>query len=343
MGEYSDYKVNYFGETLKYAPNIVYLVVYAIIFAYYSGMIIKSRYWFFNVTFFIGYGMEFIGFLGRVLAVGHEERLDYYTMQSFCLTVSPAFIMGGVYFTFGQLVVVHGSEFSILPPLWYSYFFITLDVCTILIQAAGGGIAAAGGTGDTGTILMIVGVAAQVGSMSIFLFFWFEFLSRVYFKYSKEEKYAGPLAKFNFVNFLKMIFNVPSARAYKLNVLDETYDPKYYKLRQMRLFGWLPLAITCAVIAVYIRCVYRVVELAQGWNGYLMVHEVFLLVLDASMMTICGLVFIPFHPYWVFGKDNKLSRNTLKESKKNKKDHINDDIELEDVEQYNWKPDRDEY
>ena len=46
MGEYSDYKVNYFGETLKYAPNIVYLVVYAIIFAYYSGMIIKSRYWF---------------------------------------------------------------------------------------------------------------------------------------------------------------------------------------------------------------------------------------------------------------------------------------------------------
>lgn len=62
MGEYSDYKVNYFGETLKYAPNIVYLVVYAIIFAYYSGMIIKSRYWFFNVTFSLDMVWNLLGF-----------------------------------------------------------------------------------------------------------------------------------------------------------------------------------------------------------------------------------------------------------------------------------------
>ncbi|RCK55205.1 hypothetical protein Cantr_04206 [Candida viswanathii] len=176
----TDYTINYFGEHLKCASNIVYWAVYAAIFAYYSGMIINSQYWFFNVTFFIGYGLGFIGFLGRVLAVGNEHRLGYCIMQSFCLTVSPAFIMGG------------------------------------------------------------------------------------FFKPAKDSGVQRPLARPTVGNILKMLFNVPSAKAYKLNVLDESYNARYYKIRQSRLFGWFPLAITVAVVVVYIRCVYRVVELAQG-------------------------------------------------------------------------------
>ena len=326
------YAVNYFGEDLNIIPNIVYMGVYAVIFLYYILMMIKSRYWWFNITFFVGYGMEFIGFLGRVLAVHHEDQLGTYAMQSFCLTVSPAFIMGGVYFIFGQLVVVHGSEFSILPPMWYSYFFITLDVCTILIQAAGGGISASSSGGNLGTTLMIVGVATQVGSMSIFLVFWFEFLYRIYFRYSKKEGFRSSLTKRSVPNFLKLLFNVPSARGYKANYLDENYDGKYYKIRQGRLFGWFPLAITIAVVAVYIRCIYRVVELAQGWNGYLMVHEIYLMVFDALMMTICGLVFIPFHPYWALGKENILKRSALKKS--NKQSELTEDYELSDRQSY---------
>ncbi|RCK66784.1 Sphingoid long-chain base transporter RSB1 [Candida viswanathii] len=309
---------NYFGESIKYAPNIVYLTVYALIFGNYTLMIIKSRYWWFNITFFIGYGMEFIGFLGRVLAVGRETDLSFYTMQSFCLTVAPAFIMGGIYFIFGQLVVVHGSEFSRLPPMWYSYFFITADVCTILIQGTGGGIASSNLTGNAGTVIMIIGVASQVAAMSIFLFFWFEFLVRVYFRYSNRETARSSLTERNVSNFMKLFLNLPSTRGYRKNYLDESYDPTYRNIRQNYLFGWFPLAITVAVIAIYIRCVYRVVELAQGWNGYLMVHEVYLLVLDALMVTICGLVFIPFHPYWVFGKENILKRRTVKNARKGK-------------------------
>ncbi|KAK6897339.1 Sphingoid long-chain base transporter RSB1 [Candida tropicalis] len=324
------YKVNYYGEELNIIPNIVYLAVYSAIFLYYILMLFKSKYWWFNITFFIGYGMEFIGFLGRVLAVGHEDQLGTYTMQNFCLTVSPAFIMGGVYFIFGQMVVIHGSEFSILPPMWYSYFFITLDVCTILIQAAGGGISASGSGGNLGTTLMIIGVATQVASMSIFLFFWFEFLIKCYFKYSKQDGSRGPLTERSFSNFMKLLFNTPSTRGYRANYLDEKYDSRYYKIRQGRLFGWFPLAITIAVVAVYIRCVYRVVELAQGWGGYLMTHEIYLLVLDASMITICGLVFIPFHPYWVLGKENILKRSALKNATKANKSNFDDGYELSD-------------
>lgn len=58
------YKVNYYGEELNIIPNIVYLAVYSAIFLYYILMLFKSKYWWFNITFFIGYGMEFIGFFG---------------------------------------------------------------------------------------------------------------------------------------------------------------------------------------------------------------------------------------------------------------------------------------
>ena len=37
--------------------------------------------------------------------------------------------------------------------------------------------------------------------------------------------------------------------------------------------------MTIAVIVVYIRCVYRVAELAEGWGGYLFTHEPYLMIL----------------------------------------------------------------
>ena len=85
-------------------------------------MCIKSKYWWYNVTFVCGYGLEFVGFLGRVLSFNDTSNMSHYIMQSVALTIAPAFIMAGVYFLFGQLVVIHGRQYSVLKPMWYSYF-----------------------------------------------------------------------------------------------------------------------------------------------------------------------------------------------------------------------------
>lgn len=80
----------------------------------------------------------------------------------------------------------------------------------------------------------------------------------------------------------------------------------------------MPFAMTAAVVVVYIRCVYRVVELAEGYGGYLYSHEPYLMVLDACMIAIAGIIFVPFHPYWVFGKENVVKLATIK---KNQDEH----------------------
>ena len=46
------------------------------------------------------------------------------------------------------------------------------------------------------------------------------------------------------------------------------------------------------------------------------------------MITICGLVFIPFHPYWVLGKENILKRSALKNATKANKSNFDDGYEL---------------
>lgn len=49
-------------------------------------------------------------------------------------------------------------------------------------------------------------------------------------------------------------------------------------------------------ILIMIRCIYRVVEYIQGKTGYIMSHEVFIYVFDASLMFIVMLIFNVMHP-----------------------------------------------
>jgi len=88
----------------------------------------------------------------------------------------------------------------------------------------------------------------------------------------------------------------------------------------------LILAVGLASLAIIIRGIYRTAELAQGWNGFAISHEVFTIVLDVSdpagrvlfprkelwltcpslfrfvqaiPMVICMALLVPAHPYFV--------------------------------------------
>lgn len=61
------------------------------------------------------------------------------------------------------------------------------------------------------------------------------------------------------------------------------------------LFGAMIFSILC----VYVRCIYRTIELAQGWSGYLITHERFFIAMDGAMMAPAVLVFNFFHPGWL--------------------------------------------
>lgn len=76
------------------------------------------------------------------------------------------------------------------------------------------------------------------------------------------------------------------------------------RLGQLQLFTHGPLAaltgaMALSVVCIYIRSIYRTVELAQGWTGYLITHESYFIGLDGVMMVIAVGVFNLCHPGWL--------------------------------------------
>lgn len=66
------------------------------------------------------------------------------------------------------------------------------------------------------------------------------------------------------------------------------------------------LALIVSFVMIYIRSVYRTVELSQGWNGYLISHESYFIGLDAAIMVVAVGVFIGFlDPAIVFPRHGK--------------------------------------
>ncbi|KAK6464048.1 putative transporter or flippase transmembrane protein [Scheffersomyces coipomensis] len=316
---------------LVWAPNIIYFIIFASTFLYTAGMIYKSRFHWYNVSWTLGLLCETIGFIGRLMSLNDMTNNNYFLVQLICLTIAPALLMGGIYFLFAQLVVIHGRQYSLLKPLWYSYLFIGCDILSLVIQAGGGAQASIASNNyqnaKPGTYTMIAGIAFQVLSMSVFSVFWYTFLTKIFFKHNfdtdleikggddlpvESHGYDQSYKKASIKNFLKLLFNTKNANQYKKNHLEQFYNPKFAKIRVRKLYNYYAFVISLAVLCIYIRCIYRVVELAEGFSGYLITHEVYLMVLDAFMIAIAALLFVPFHPQLVIGDASQIRLQDIK-------------------------------
>lgn len=317
---------NVYEYRINVPPNIVWLAVFGLLSLYLIAMTVVARYEWFNIAFVCGYLLELIGYIFKALSFDDMTNDDFYLGQFVCLTIAPAFIMAGIYFLYAQTLVIHGRQYSFLKPLWYSYIFISWDVTSLVIQAIGGGIASSANdtdTSDIGVNILIAGVCIQIAGMTVFLVLLISSLNLLYFKNTKLIQSNSPLNKWSIWNFIKFLVNTKSADRFKRTELDRYYNqaPIFMSIRQKsKLLPYFPFAILVSVIFVYVRCVFRVVELCQGWHGYLMVHEIYTLLLDSFPVAVCGLIYVPFHPVWVFGRKNIISSKAIRKNIDEKQD-----------------------
>lgn len=85
--------------------------------------------------------------------------------------------------------------------------------------------------------------------------------------------------------------------------VDHLYREKFHFLRlepKRWVFHYFNLAITVAVLTIFTRCCYRLAELVVGWDGYLITHEWYFIILDALMMAIATVTLTIFHPGFAF-------------------------------------------
>jgi hypothetical protein len=211
-----------------------------------------------------------------------------FQIQICCLIISPAFVSGGIYLTLKHIVLNFGERWSRLRAAWYTYIFITGDIFSLVLQGAGGGIAATADSGssmqDVGTDLMIAGVIFQVVILGVFAACTVDYVIR-------SNRHRGDLS------------------AESTELLND---------KKFRAFCF---AIPIAYMGIFIRCIYRIPELTGGWGSDLMRNEAEFIVLEGVMIVIAVLVLTVCHPGFCFpamsntiGKKSNRPNKSMSES-----------------------------
>lgn len=198
-------------------------------------------------------------------------------IQICCLIIAPAFITAGIYAMLGWLINALGPQHSMLKPNWYWRIFIAGDILSLLVQGAGGGIAS-GGSNDNNVSQLNLGSNMMLGGIIFQLI----------------------------VMILFCFFGVHFFYNFKKSKQSTKSVPGLENIRWMwRGLGW-------ASFWILLRGIYRVVELKQGWRGFLMTHEFYFL-FDMIPVAFALLGLIVTHPYYTLPKLRNLDPLTAVE------------------------------
>jgi hypothetical protein len=144
---------------------------------------------------------------------------------------------------------------SRFPPLLFYWIFLPCDIISLILQAAGGAISTStSGQGQIGVDLAIAGMAFQVFTILVFCGFLGDYLVRYFRALGKGE--------------------IPSGDATAGLAHGEKGELKLQGIkgegtRRVKVFFGM---ICVAVVLTLGRCMYRLVELREGYSGRL-IHD----------------------------------------------------------------------
>ncbi|KAL9093109.1 MAG: hypothetical protein Q9159_000468 [Coniocarpon cinnabarinum] len=149
----------------------------------------------------------------------------------------------------------------------FALFFVAQHITSLIIQAVGGALSASADTEEMrqkGVDSLIAGLTFQAASLLGFLGMTAWFIIKVR-KGNTEER-----------------------------------NPQFASLRATRYFQGFTWAIAVAALTIFIRCVYRVVELSDGFSGAIANDEPLFLALEGPMIMVAMLAVTVYHPGLVF-------------------------------------------
>ncbi|KAL4906049.1 hypothetical protein BDW74DRAFT_137621 [Aspergillus multicolor] len=265
-----------YGYVPSLAAGIVFLVLFGLTMIGQTIQFAWKRTWWCAV-FAVGSLTEVIGWAGRTWSAECPYNTNAFLMQITTLIIAPTFYTAGVYVLLGRFIQLLGRDSSILSPKVYLIIFVTCDVISLVVQAIGGGMAS-------------VAAAQENGNT----------------KPGTNIMVAG------------IIFQMASITVFVLCAADFVRRTLRRRLLQSYTRTIVPLlaAMIFSVLCIYVRSIYRTIELLEGWSGYLITTERFFIALDGAMMVLAVAIFNVIHPGWFLpgaGSTRKGSEGSLTE------------------------------
>ncbi|KAH7920173.1 RTA1-domain-containing protein [Leucogyrophana mollusca] len=202
----------------------------------------------------------------------HPDSESIYIAEYLFIVLSPCAFIAANYVLLGRLSSYIGcTDHVMLPARRLTIIFVSSDITTFLIQAAGGGLTVSHNPTSAlnGSHIFLAGLVLQLASFLTFSCIYTRFLYKVY---TQEH-------------------HVWTAHA---------GQPWHRDWRT------LAAALTLSCLGILIRSAYRVAELSQGFQGYLATTEAFFYGLDTLPLFIAISVYVPFWPGKFIPRDSGL-------------------------------------
>ncbi|KAH8823597.1 RTA1-domain-containing protein [Flagelloscypha sp. PMI_526] len=225
----------------------------------------SKKYWFLTTAVFCcaleaaGWGMRLWSNMDLMNKLGFKLQL--------CFTIiAPTPLLAVNFILIGQTIPLLGPQFSRLSAKYYSLVFLSCDIIALVVQAAGGAMAATADDPTLGGHVMLGGIVFQTFAITMFCLITFEFFYR---HYTARPVRSGP--------------NVPLTNGVVTNQLKV-------------LFAGLAFNTVC----LYVRAMYRLLELVDGWNGVIIQTEWYFNVFDGAMIILATYTWNLIHPmFWL--------------------------------------------
>lgn len=201
--------------------------------------------------------METIGYIGRAASHNNVKAIGPYVVQNMFLLVAPALFAATIYMVLGRIIrSLHAEHLSIIRVTRMTKYFVWGDVICFWAQGQGGGLQAIGKP-----LFTTLGRWIVVGGLIL------------------------QVLIFSFFIVVAWKFHVRIVRAPTV----QSADPSVQWKKHMRTL------YICSGL-ILIRNLVRMIEYLEGYDGWVISHEVMLFIFDSVPMLLVFVVFAVWHP-----------------------------------------------
>ncbi|RYO97208.1 hypothetical protein DL763_002869 [Monosporascus cannonballus] len=237
----------------------------------------------YSIVIACGCLLECLGYGGRLIMHNNPWDPAGMKLQIVCIIIAPTFIVAGIYLTLKHVVRENGSQFSRIKPALYTWIFVGCDIGSIVLQAIGGGVAAAAEDDmdllEIGNGIIIAGIAFQVATMLT----------------------CGLLA----AEYIIKVVRYRRCGSGILQAQEKRSTPKAHIFKYAVIFAYL---------AILVRCIYRLPEMAGGWGNPRMRNEKEFLILDGLMVALGTAALTLLHPGFFYPYMNSGPKENRKQN-----------------------------
>jgi len=206
---------------------------------------------------------EVIGWTARLWSSQNPLNMNPFLMQISSTIIAPTPLIATNFLILSRIIGRLGPQYSRLSPRLYSILFCGADLIALTVQAVGGAQASDAASNhqdaEPGGHVMLGGIFFQMGALTLYTVLAAEFLTR-----------------------------------YNMNKPLRPTDAGPGKLTQRLKFQLIGLGIM--TFFIFIRSVYRTIELIDGWSGKIISTQSYFNIFDGAMILLSMVTLNIFHP-----------------------------------------------